>query len=287
MIVLINKYQDHYVAVLELNVETPLPTPVMNYFKKNCADLYYQAKGALKSSDNINLKNLGIMPKTSNQLEQLEIDANDPYFTTHLAESLGQKDACNVLAAAFISNAAGGGQVQNNPQPNEPKGVLLDMGFLPSDKIFYPVSVVETYNYPVGNQKYFVRTSMDKEFRFTSSYSAQTVVIDNQRWYHISSTTEDLEGNVMPTGPATSLNDAYLLTLAFLYQNAFYLTTILYLLSAILVWWHLRKEDSNLSILPFLLGGALALAFTLWTKNNSLAKKVLAGILIWIVLSLI
>ena len=282
---LVEKYKDNYVAVLNLHITTPLPKEQMDYFKQNCNDMYLESKNLLKQKTEINLTALpGYRTYGFEYRTGWQIPSNTSTLNRFEKERL-----CSVLAFAFVSNAAGANQQlgRSGGFENDPEGVLLSMKFSSSDEVFYPVSVVESYNYPVANQQYFVRVPLEKEFKFSSSWASQTALIGDRRWYEVKNTNEDLEGTIGPAGMETVAKDYVLRSWAFLYQTAFLVSMLLYIVTVFLIWKLLKRRQIDMPIHLLVIGGAFYLAYRLWRKNRDTAYVVLGGILVWIILCLL
>ncbi|MFH1107103.1 MAG: hypothetical protein V1787_04365 [Candidatus Micrarchaeota archaeon] len=258
---LIDKYRNHFVSVLNLGIETPLPPDRMAYFRNSCPYWHNLAKQALKEKK-IDFAALGL--------------SRPGYY----GGSGANTNDCKTLASLFIQGAAGDdsytgysvNRYEVYPRAGgAPKGVLLDMGFEADDPIFYPVSVVESYNYPVAQQQYLVRVGKDREFSFTSSQASATALVGGMRWYEITSTAEDLEGTVVPAGAKTGLDDWLLMAWQTAYYNAIWIALALYLALVVAAWALLRQRFPEISLPLLVGGGAIYAAYKLWGKDRNAA----------------
>ncbi|MFH1199673.1 MAG: hypothetical protein V1708_01250 [Candidatus Micrarchaeota archaeon] len=269
---LIEKYRNNFVSVLNIAVETPLPPERMAYFKNQCPYWHNMAKQALKEKK-IDFASLGL----SGYYPQ--------YSYSYGANSYGQgrNDAsntndCKSLAYTFITRAAGqGSSYSYYGSGSEPKGIMLDIGFEADDPIFYPVSVVESYNYPVAQQQYLVRVGKDKEFRFTSSQASSTALVGGMRWYEITSTAADLEGTVGPAGSKTGFDDSLLRMWQNAYYNSVWLALAAYLALIVIAWEALRRRAPQISLAGLFTGGAVYTAYKLWPKDKNAAIAFIAA----------
>jgi hypothetical protein len=285
---LVEKYKDYYVAVLDLNVPSALPPDVMDYFGKNCPNYYANAKAALKEAGVVDTRKLGVKI-LSYEFEKVGRSKLTLESVSAFKAILGSDDkVCQALTRIYVQNAAGAVDSYREPSINEPKGLLLSMKFSPTDPIFYPVSVVESYNYPVSQQQYFVKVPKELEFQFSSSYAMQTALVDGARWYEIKNTKQDLEGKAASAGMGTNFDDSMLMLTNFLYLNAIYVSIFVYLLTLIGFYLYLRKIGSKVKVWALLLGGAFYFASELNKSGNKGALRyVLAAFAIWLLLAIL
>jgi len=273
---LVEKYKDYYVAVLTIDVQTPLPEGVMANYISQCPAQYEAAKAALKSDEEVDLKKLGLY-RYSNYAH------NMPYIIDSVGSTLSTDD-CNFLSVALIDQAVGG--LNEYRQTDQMKGILLSMGFSPTDTLFYPVSIVDTYNYPVAKQKYFVKMPTGKEFQFESSWATATALTSDTRWYEITNTNQDLQGKVAPAGIGTAISDLGIKGIQELNKWVWLIVALFYIASLALVRMLLDKSESpNWNTLKLFAFGAIVLAVILWNKDRQKAKWVAAGIAVWVALA--
>jgi hypothetical protein len=208
----------------------------------------------------------------------------------------GSSGLCKKLAVEFVSNAAGAMLPDSEryyyrryeKPAQEPKGILLKMGFSPSDKVFYPISIVESYDNPVANQNYFVKTPERAEFQFSSSVASKTALVGGNRWYLIAGTKDDLEGKIADKGILTGASDAALNFWKFLYENAFLIVALLYLAAISMIsLLAVRENDSGVKWwYPLTLGVLFPVALSWKAGNKKLAAVCLASWLVFLILAL-
>lgn len=213
---LVDKYSDYYVAVMTLNVPTVLPKKEMDFLKSKCSSEFENAKQLLQTKPTIEWEELGINPR-------------DVMRGSY-------ESSCEARIVSLVTNAT-------NPS-SDVKGVMISMSFN-SDEIFYPISIVNSYTYPVTEQAYYVRTPVGMQFTPESTIDNK-ILLDNKRWYIVRDTSMDLEGKIEPATAQTKSEDNWLMTLKTLYENAFLLSLVfLLLIFGLLVFFTLRLPTNE------------------------------------------
>ena len=250
---LVTKYQDYFVAVLRINVPSALNEDLRNQLSL-CPEQTERAKQALQEKTEFNYEEI---------YELAEGPCRKPIF--ELIESVTK----------INSNV---------------KGTLVDMKFENTDRFFYPVSIVNSYKYPITEQKYLIKTPSKLHIELESSKVDKTANFNSERWSKISSTREDISGKIIRASFGVRIGDILRSITQSFYNNTGWFVFIVYLLIIMLplVYYHYKVDESLTSgelILTFgmfILGGLILSSLVMSIKKKR--KFALILFLIWLLL---
>lgn len=233
---LVDKYSDYYAAVMTLNVPTALSPQKMDYLKNNCGPQFESAKALLRTKTTIEWKDLGIDQWKASKVQ---------------ASGGGETQDCESMIIELVSSAT-------SPS-SEVKGVMVSMKYN-SKEIFYPTSIVNSYEYPVTDQAYYVKTPTDLQFSTETPVSGK-ILLESTRWYIIKDPSEDMAGRIEPASAQTKAEDAWLMAVKTMYENSGWIALILFIAMAAMAVRFVSgipKEDlppmNNLIIITLLAG---------------------------------
>ena len=207
---LITKYKDYYVAVLYLKVPSVIDPATTNMMKSVCPQ----------------------------DLENVK-----KFLQEHTEISYQQKrdlisGACSAELDALITSVT---NVDENV-----KGTLVDMYFKDTNKFFYPTSIVNSYKYPITDQKYLIKTPSRLNINLDSSEVDKIGILDDERWYKVTSSKEDIKGTIIKADFIVRINDFFRKINQSLYDGAGWLTLIIYLVIIVLpfIIYHYKFSDN-------------------------------------------
>ncbi len=253
---LVTKYNDYYVAVLYLKVPSAISAESRLQLKA-CPEQTERVKQALQ--------------------EKTEFD----YFEIM---ELVEGSCAEQLRELIMS-------VTNID--SDVDGTLVNMKFRGTKKFFYPTSIVNSYKYPITDQKYFIKTPSSLHIDLESSDIDKTAKFDSERWYKVTSTKEDIKGNIISANFGIKLGDIVRSINQAFYNSSGWLVLIIYLLIIILpfVYYHFKVDESltkgeiGLTIGLFFVGGLLLNSLIMLIKKKR--KFALTLFLLWIILLIV
>jgi len=254
---LVTKYNNYYVAVLYLNVPSVISEDMKSQLK-SCPDQLENVKEALQT--------------------KTEFSYDDIWNLT--------KGDCEEPLRELIFSVTNGNSDVN--------GTLVDMEFTGTNKFFYPTSIVNSYKYPVTDQKYFIKTPESLNIKLESSKVDKIAVFDSERWYTVKSTEDDIKGKIIVADTGVKFSDFFRKINQALYENTSIMVLIIYLIIImgvfVLYYFFRGKEkisrgDIGLAIGMFFIAG-LVLAFIVMLAKKKF-KFALAIIILWIILLLL
>jgi len=169
---LVTKYKDHYVAVLKLNVPSVLDEKSRNFVNYNCAAQAATIRKELETKTSF----------TESEIYQLTAGT--------CAAQL------NKLVTSVTTKI-----------DSDIEGTLVDMQFTGQSNFFYPTSIVNSYKYPISEQKYFITMPTELDMKLSSSKPSAVASVGSKRWYKVTSTEEDIKGQIIRADFRTRLND--------------------------------------------------------------------------------
>ncbi len=258
---LVVKYKDYYVAVLYLKVPSVVNESDIELLEKCTPDALEDIKNSLQGG-------------------------GGGYYNMRQAEDEIDKNGCGEEALDALGNyrySAGIGSSDIN-------GTAVTMKFSNSNSIFYPVSIVNSYKYPISEQGYYIKVPGNLHANLSSSHASSIISLGGERWYKISSTKEDVRGEIVPATADIGMQDSWRGFVQFLYVNHKSIIFILYLLMVglplLIVWKRekLDKEDFVLSAASYFIGGLILSSIVMLVRK----RKQLAAIyfVLWVVLFL-
>jgi hypothetical protein len=253
---LIDKYKNYFVAVLHLKVESVLSSEERAHLSE-CPDTTADVKRALQEKS---------------------------YFTRSEINYM-TAGPCQDTLQALVSRVVAG--------DNDLDGTLVTMKFKDTNQFFYPTSIVNSYNYPVSDQRYLIRTPSNLNVKLEQSRISQVAITQPVRWYKVISTKEDIKGKIVSAGLGVRIGDKLRLVNQVLYNNSGWLAFIFYLIIIIgpFVYYHYHKDegfngsDIGLTIGMFVIGGLLLAAIVAGVRKKK--KFALTLLFIWLVLLII
>jgi hypothetical protein len=255
---LVQKYNNYYVAVLNLDVLPIIESQKLQLLQGCMPDQMVQINSWLKTNTRFSDSQI------YNEINQIPIP---PACGSSAGDYLNEY----VYAAVDTSSNLNGNAVS--------------MEFAGSS-FFYPTSLVQSYEYPIIDEQYYIKTPDDLDFKLKAGKRIQTISSTNDRWTQVESKAIDLEGTITSANIFVKLIDIFRFSLEFLYNTAA-LSGVLILLVFIIIPPILLRKVSTFSIkslvflaVAFFLGGFLLTSIvSLVLKKNKLA---LAYFGIWI-----
>ena len=169
-------------------------------------------------------------------------------------------------------------------------GTLVNMKFQGTNQFFYPTSIVNSYKYPITDQRYFIKTPSNLHISLDSSEIHQTANFDSERWYRVNSTEEDIKGKIINANTDIRFKDKLRSINQMFYNNSQWFVFIFYLIIIILpfLYYHFKVKESltgreiGLTIGLFLIGGLLLTSLAMAIKKKK--KFALIIFLLWLIL---
>jgi len=93
------------------------------------------------------------------------------------------------------------------------------MKFKDSNNFFYPISIVNSYKYPIKDQRYYIKVPDNLHIRLSSSKISKTANFEGKRWYKINLTEEDIKGEIVEANYFVKLQDSIRNFILSLYDN--------------------------------------------------------------------
>lgn len=250
---LVTKYNDYYVAVLHLKVPSALNEDFRNQLK-SCPEQTEKVKQELQE-------------KT--EFDYMEI--------RDLTEGPCQEPLQELITSVTNINS-------------NLNGTLVNMRFQGTNQFFYPTSIVNSYKYPITEQKYFIKTPSGLHIHLDSSKIDKTANFDSERWYKVSSTEKDIKGKIVNAGIGVRFGDLLRLTNQAFYNNSGWVVFIIYLLILIspFMYYHIKVEESltkgeiGLTVGLFFVGGLLLSSIVMLFKKKK--KFALTLFSLWLIL---
>tara|TARA_Y100000310_G_scaffold336110_1_gene419820 strand:- start:205 stop:1590 length:1386 start_codon:yes stop_codon:yes gene_type:complete len=250
---LVTKYKDYYVAVLYLKVPSALDEDLRNQLKL-CPEQTERVKQELQEK-------IGLEYKEIKKLVQ---------------------GPCSEPLRKLINSA-----INIDPDLN---GTLVNMKFQGTNQFFYPTSIVNSYKYPITDQRYFIKTPSNLHISLDSSEIHQTANFDSERWYRVNSTEEDIKGKIINANTDIRFKDKLRSINQMFYNNSQWFVFIFYLIIIILpfLYYHFKVKESltgreiGLTIGLFLIGGLLLTSLAMAIKKKK--KFALIIFLLWLIL---
>jgi hypothetical protein len=250
---LVTKYKDYYVAVLYLSVPSAI-----NF------ELREQLKECPEQTENIKNE---LQEKTEFTYEEINDLTSGP---------------CRESLYALINSVT---DVNSNVN-----GTLVNMMFKGTNQFFYPTSIVNSYKYPITDEKYFIRAPIGLNVELESSIVDKKASFGSKRWYKVTSSEEDIKGKIVNAGFFVRAGDVLRKINEIFYNGSDWIVLIIYLLIIILpfVFYHskvnesLTKGDIWWSVGIFILGGLFLTSLVMLIKRKK--KFALTMFLLWLFL---
>ena len=286
---LVTKYNDYYIAVLKLKVPSVLDENSRNQLK-DCPEQTQRVKQALQEKTEFNYEEIGQLigsdPYLLREIGYLEQSAESDYYSKkRLDELYAKTDSCSIALAKLISSVT---NVNSNVN-----GTLVNMKFQGTNEFFYPTSIVNSYKYPINDQKYFIKTPSILDIKLKSSEIDNKANFDSERWNKITSSEEDIKGEIIKAGINVRISDFLRKINQGLYNTTGWITFLIYLVIIIIpllyykfkVNERLTKREIGLVIVLFFIGGFILNSIVMFAKNKW--KFALTLLSIWLILLLI
>jgi hypothetical protein len=250
---LVTKYNKYYVAVLYLNVPSVLDEKSRNQLK-TCPEQTEQVKKALQEKTVFSYG---------------EINA--------LTGGICSEPLQKLIYSVTSTNS-------------ELNGTLVNMKFSGTENFFYPTSIVNSYKYPITDQKYFVKTPSSIHINLESSKISETASFDNERWYRVNSTEDDMKGKIVSADLEARFGDGIRTANQAIYDNSVLIVLIIYLLIILmpLTYYRFKIKETlsgwniGVAALLFVVGGFLLSSIILFFMKKR--KLALVLFLIWLLL---
>lgn len=258
---LVQKYKNYFVAVLDLHVESVIPENEIASLQNCMPQGLEKVKKYLKDH-------------ASYQRRDVE----------NLIQETSSSGSCNLDEINSLRKFIGALTYNSNSL----EGISIKMKFSNTDKFFYPISVVNTYEYPVNDQKYYIKTPNDFQINSASSNISKIISEGSNRWYEIESTKDDLKGKIIDAGFFTKWGDNWRSFLSVLYEKLDSFRLFFALLIFILPLIILRSKENIsiigvlLSFVLFILGGLLLNSIVLFFRKKRILSISYLGI--WIIM---
>src|SRR3989338_5698929 len=126
---------------------------------------------------------------------------------------------------------------------------MVNMKFRGTDGFFYPTTIVNSYEYPITDQKYFIKTPAKLHVKLDSSGIDGTASFDSERWYKVSSTEEDIKGKIINAGVLVRIGDIGRSANQAFYDGSHWLVALIYVLIIILplLFYHFMAGETPAS----------------------------------------
>jgi hypothetical protein len=273
---LVTKYKDYFVAVLYLNVPS-----VMNEFERlklrECPEAD-NVKKALQEKTEFSFDEIseltGLEKYYLRQYNYADEFDRDWYF---------QDNACGVVLARLIYSVS---RVNSKAE-----GTLVIMKFN-SNAFFYPTSIVNSYKYPITDEKYFIRTPRDLHVQLDTSDVDKIAAFDSERWYKVGSSEEDISGHIVKADKGVEFGDKMRAFNQNIYDKSGWIVFGLYMLIVLLPFIVYIQRGSILTFQDgfrlmglFLLGGFLLCTIAMYVVKRK--RLALASLSAWILILLV
>ena len=261
---LVTKYKDYYIAVLRLKVPSVINENDINFLENCMPDGLERIKDVLSK-------------KT-----EFKFDEIDQIIDKEIARSNCGGRGKEILRDYIYSATYASEDVE---------GILVVMKFKDSSNFFYPISIVNSYKYPIKDQRYYIKVPDTLHIRLSSSKISKTANFEGERWYKVELTKEDIKGEIVEANFLVKLQDTIRNFVLALYDNPTPVVIAIYVLIFVLPLILLRrienltKSEIVLTIVMYLLGGLLASAIVMFTKKKK--KLAFSFLFIWILLLVI
>ena len=258
---LVNKYKDYYVAVLKIKVPSLVSEDKINYLE-NCAP---QALETIR-----------------NELSQ----KTEISFNELMNSAMSAPNSCGGQGSEYLREYVEAATYMSQ----NVNGTLVIMKFK-NDNFFYPTSIVNSYKYPIKDQKYFVKVPDNLHIELSSSTVSKIANFDYKRWYKIDSTQEDLKGKIVDSNYFVSLGDSSRNLIMELNDNPFWIIIISYILILVLPLIVFKKSEKinykeiGLTVFAYLIGGLVLISIIFGVKKKK--KIALIYFAIWIIMLII
>jgi hypothetical protein len=251
---LVEKYKDYYVAVLRLRVPSLISEDKMSLLESCAPRALELVQNELKTESEITFYEL---ERRAMSVSNCGGQANE-----YLAEY--------IQAATYMSGNL--------------NGTLVTMKFN-NGNFFYPTSIVNSYKYPIADQKYFVRTPEDLNIQLSSSSISSVANFQGSRWYKVGSIEQDLKGKIVQSDFVVRMDDGLRNMVMKVGENPLGLILILYVLILALPLVAFRKSEKIASreiataIGTYVVGGLILTSILFYAKKKK--NVALVFILIW------
>jgi hypothetical protein len=285
---LVTKYNDYYVAVLYLSVPSVLDAD-SRFGLELCPEKTERVKQLLQEEAVLDFEEIQELTGVSRQdlweLSYLSGSSNDLYAAQELDEIYSKYDSCTASLVKLIFSV-------NNVNENV-NGTLVIMKFSGTNEFFYPTSIVNSYKYPINDQKYFIKTPASLHVDLSSSEVDKIASFDSQRWYKVSSTEEDIKGNIIEADSGVRTGDFFRSVNESLFNNSLWFAFIIIIVIIVLpfVFYKFKVNESltggeiGLAIGMILLGGLILSSIVMLVKKKKFFALTMFSL--WIVLLLI
>jgi hypothetical protein len=261
---LVTKYKDYYIAFLRLKVPSVINENDISFLENCMPDGLERIKDEFSKKTDFKFNEIYQLidkeiTKSSCGERGRKILEEYIYFATHASEDV--------------------------------EGILVIMKFKDSNNFFYPISIVNSYKYPIKDQRYYIKFPDNLHIRLSSSKISKTANFEDKRWYKINLTKEDIKGEIVEANSFVKLQDTIRNFVLALYDNPTPVVIAIYVLIFVLPLILLRrienltKSEIVLTIVMYLLGGLSASAIVMFTKKKK--KLAFSFLFIWILLLVI
>jgi hypothetical protein len=266
---LVTKYKDYYIAVLCLKVPSVINENDISFLENYMPDGLERIKDEFSNKTDFKFNEIYQLidkeiTKSSCGERGRKILEEYIYFATHASEDV--------------------------------EGILVIMKFKDSNNFFYPISIVNSYKYPIKDQRYYIKVPDNLHIRLSSSKISKTANFEDKRWYKINLTKEDIKGEIVEANSFVKLQDNirnFILRnfILALYDNPTPIIIPIYVLIFGLPLIFLRrienltKRDLVLATLVYLYGGLFITALVMFAEKKK--KLALSFLGIWILLLII
>jgi len=279
---LITKYNDYYVAVLYLKVPSAVDETIRDQLK-SCPEKTEKVKQALQESTTFNIEEISELTGIKDMYDLNRImasNSNDHWDQKYLDEIYETYDNCSVALAKFINSVTS--------VSNEVNGTLVMMKFNGTSEFFYPTSIVNSYEYPITDQKYFIKAPSNFDIDLSSSSVDKKAILDNERWYKVTSTEEDIKGEIIDAGLGIKMKDKLRLLNQIIYNQTGWLILIFYLIIILVPFiFYFKKINENLktnhimaSIILFITVGGIVSSIVMFSMRKW--KYALTILFVWL-----
>ena len=282
---LITKYNDYYVAVLYLKVPSAVDKHTRDQLK-SCPERTEKVKQALQETSKFNFDELSELTGIDDKYLLNRLMYFDPYTDpTYLAEATKEYGECSVALVRFINSVT---SVNENVN-----GTLVTMKFSGTNEFFYPTSIVNSYKYPITDQKYFIKAPSNLDIDLSSSVIDKKATLNDERWYKVTSTEEDIKGEILKASLGVRTKDKLRLLNQLIYNQSGWFILLFYLIIITLPFiYYFKKINEELKtnhimagIILFITVGGIISSIVIFSMRKW--KYALTILFVWVILLLL
>ncbi|NOZ82073.1 MAG: hypothetical protein GXO63_02895 [Candidatus Micrarchaeota archaeon] len=215
---LVEKYRDYYVAVLRLEV------PSVNY-----GSVGKDLMACIPDKASLARAYGGSLEENALKISDEEISKNCPFTKEELEEKL--KRYINALR-----------------ELRSLKGTAITISFENTTEFFYPISIVNSYNSSIKDERYYVKLPLDMDAESISPEPSKVIILDGYRWYKITNTTTDLSGKIVQADIKRKIDDTVLWILMFASTHKDVISYLLFILLGLVPVAVARRFNENIKI---------------------------------------